>query len=567
MWFDGLERPIKATTVDKYEVGFDAIAIFDQTDVLPCQPDMPTLLSKVVPAVDSGATEHMLSGIRQMANYVQSEGIELDIGALILNQRPCTGTYKAQRDPSDQAIADIITECRNYWSAVASPALDSSQLEALDKSLNLDGCAHLLQGPPGTGKTQTTVAMIDGLVRVGEKVMVTGPSHGSVDEAMKKAVASGRFAEVKMLRHFNQVLNSTQIRAAFRVMYDEEVLSLQDQRLIDMAVRSSYMDLKEASSLVRDSQSRTMAAWKVSLAQENSHGRLEPTAASLATRRSLAYTKLFSGEDLRGQAALEAKQEWGRADTALGLHVISFVQVVFATCNSAGHGSLVDLGWQPTVLFIDECGQATEPDVIVPVAMYSASLHAIFMGGDDQQLPPVVSSKGANEFYDQLSVSLFTRLAQFGYVEKTMLRNSYRFRPVHCLWSSREFYSGLLESGNHQDDDKVVSFQAWAQKTFTKITGPAQPRIAVDVGNDSRSIDFNGTVSVCNPYEAAIVIRAAASLIQSSANLTRGRIAATDIMILTPYTGQAMLLEQFAAAHGNIVDGIRICTVIQAQGG
>ena len=75
------------------------------------------------------------------------------------------------------------------------------------------------------------------------------------------------------------------------------------------------------------------------------------------------------------------------------------------------------------------------------------------------------------------------------------------------------------------------------------------------------------TVSVCNPYEAAIVIRAAASLVMSSASLVRGRITATDIMILTPYTGQAMLLEQFAAAQGNLVDGIRICTVTQAQGG
>jgi len=71
LWFNGLERPIKATTVGKYEAGFDVIAIFDHWDVLPCQPDTPTLLSKVVPAVDSGATEHMLSGIRRMANYVQ----------------------------------------------------------------------------------------------------------------------------------------------------------------------------------------------------------------------------------------------------------------------------------------------------------------------------------------------------------------------------------------------------------------------------------------------------------------------------------------------------------------
>jgi len=147
-----------------------------------------------------------------------------------------------------------------------------------------------------------------------------------------------------------------------------------------------------------------------------------------------------------------------------------------------------------------------------------------------------------------------------------MLRKSYRSRPVHCLWSSRKFYGGLLDSGIHQDDDKVASFQAWAQKTFTAINDPVERRIAIDVGNDSRSIDFSGTVSVWNPYEAAIVIRAAASMIISSANLTCGKITAAH-MILTPYTGQAMLLEQFAAAQGNLVDGIRICTVTQAQGG
>ena len=92
-------------------------------------------------------------------------------------------------------------------------------------------------------------------------------------------------------------------------MQDEEVLSFEDERLIDMAVRSSYMDLKEASSLVRDSRSRTLAAWKLFLAQENSHGRLEPAAAALATRWSTAYSNLFSGDDLRGRAAIDAKQE------------------------------------------------------------------------------------------------------------------------------------------------------------------------------------------------------------------------------------------------------------------
>jgi len=46
-------------------------------------------------------------------------------------------------------------------------------------------------------------------------------------------------------------------------MYDEEVLSLEDDRLIDMAVRSLYIDLKEASSLVRESRSRMMAAGKL----------------------------------------------------------------------------------------------------------------------------------------------------------------------------------------------------------------------------------------------------------------------------------------------------------------
>jgi len=127
-------------------------------------------------------------------------------------------------------------------------------------------------------------------------------------------------------------------------MYDEEVLSLEDDRLIDMAVRSLYIDLKEASSLVRESRSRMMAAGKLFLAQENSHGRLEPAAASLVTRWSLAYSRLFSGGDLRGKAAVDAKQEWGRADTALGLHVMSFVHVVFATCNSLATNPWLILG-------------------------------------------------------------------------------------------------------------------------------------------------------------------------------------------------------------------------------
>ena len=41
-------------------------------------------------------------------------------------------------------------------------------------------------GPAGTGKTKTSMAIVNAAVAIGRKVLVCGPLHKSVDEAMTK---------------------------------------------------------------------------------------------------------------------------------------------------------------------------------------------------------------------------------------------------------------------------------------------------------------------------------------------------------------------------------------------
>ncbi|XP_067308274.1 RNA helicase Mov10l1 isoform X2 [Pseudorasbora parva] len=87
----------------------------------------------------------------------------------------------------------------------------------------------------------------------------------------------------------------------------------------------------------------------------------------------------------------------------------SFHRIVVCTCSSAGMFYQIGLRvGHFTHVFVDEAGQATEPETLIPLSLLSETSGQIVLAGDPKQLGPVVKSKLAAVF--GLGLSLLERL-------------------------------------------------------------------------------------------------------------------------------------------------------------
>ncbi len=77
-----------------------------------------------------------------------------------------------------------------------------------------------------------------------------------------------------------------------------------------------------------------------------------------------------------------------------------------------------------THIFIDEAGQALEPEVMVPIRTLAGRKTNIILSGDPKQLGPIVCSNVAAEFGCRVS-----------YLERLMARKVYQLDP----WAGKTY--------------------------------------------------------------------------------------------------------------------------------
>ncbi|CAN4099565.1 unnamed protein product [Withania somnifera] len=188
-------------------------------------------------------------------------------------------------------------------------------------------------------------------------------------------------------------------------------------------------------------------------------------------------------------------------------------------------------------IFLDEAGQASEPDTMVPLSQLLRKETVVVLAGDPQQLGPIVFSKDAENY--GLGMSYMERLFEcqlYGALNEnyaTRLVRNYRCHPVILQLPSEMFYGGELIPCK---EDKTSTW-TWVDLLPNKEF----PLLFIGIqGCDERE---GNNPSWFNRIEASKVVEIIRDLIENKG------LKMEDIGVITPYRQQVLkirsVLESF----------------------
>lgn len=342
--------------------------------------------------------------------------------------------------------------------------LNESQQQAVAAIVQNEALA-IVHGPPGTGKTTTLIEAIQQLIANGEKVLVAAPSNAAVDNICKGLLSKG----VKLLR----VGNSGKT--------DEAVFPYTPEgKLNNSKLQKDIRQLKLRAEEFR----------RIAIKYKRSFGKAEREQRNLlfkevkSIRAEIKQLQKYNEEKLFAEADVIA-------GTPIGLYDAGLQKIQF------GH------------LIIDEAGQCIEP---LAWCVFSFA-DKIVLAGDHLQLPPTVLSDAAvragfNRSVLEVAIEHITNVH--------LLNIQYRMKPVIAGFSSRYFYSGLLQTAAHLINSHThLTFIDTAGSGFHETHGP-------------------DGVSLQNEGELRIVQQ----LLQS------GEFIPGETAFISPYAGQVLMAKE-----------------------
>ncbi|XP_029420226.1 RNA helicase Mov10l1 isoform X2 [Nannospalax galili] len=241
-------------------------------------------------------------------------------------------------------------------------------------------------------------------------------------------------------------------------------------------------------------------------------------------------------------------------------------RIIITTCSSAGlfYQIGVRVGYF-THVFVDEAGQASEPECLIPLGLISDINGQIVLAGDPMQLGPVIKSRLAMAY--GLNVSMLERLMSrpaylrdenafgacgaYNPLLVTKLVKNYRSHSALLALPSRLFYHRELEVC--ADPRVVTSLLGWE-----KLPKKGFPLIFHGVrGDEARE---GRSPSWFSPAEAVQVMRYCCLLARSVSS----QVSSKDIGVITPYRKQ---VEKIKILLRNVdLTDIKVGSVEEFQG-
>ncbi|KAF8206083.1 P-loop containing nucleoside triphosphate hydrolase protein [Mycena galopus ATCC 62051] len=239
-------------------------------------------------------------------------------------------------------------------------------------------------------------------------------------------------------------------------------------------------------------------------------------------------------------------------------------RVVVSTCLSGGvPASLGVKRGHFSHIFCDEAGQATEPEVMLPIKSIANSSTNIVLAGDNKQLGPIVHSWIAQSL--GLKVSYLARIMQrelysldpaitIGGSGITIVKlvNNFRSHPAILEFSNHHFYNDeLVPCGNPALIRSLENLDELPTKKFPLIFHGI-------IGKDDRE---GHSPSFFNIGEATLVKKYVTSLVSNR----KLRIRPEEIGVITPYHAQRCKIMDLLRRDPKL-RGITVGSVEEFQG-
>lgn len=232
-------------------------------------------------------------------------------------------------------------------------------------------------------------------------------------------------------------------------------------------------------------------------------------------------------------------------------------KVVVSTCVAAS--MLAGVGVQRghfQWVFVDEAGQATEPEVCVPVKTLADGRMNVVLGGDPKQLGPIVRSAVARALGLEKSwlERLMEREEAYDVQEQTgvvKLTQNFRSHPAILKFPNERFYGG----------DLVPC--ADAATTNAYLGAPILPKGDFPVvfhavlGRDDREVSSPSFFNV----DEVLQVKSYVQQLKDG----RGKLRTNDgdVGVIAPYHAQCLKLR---TALRSVADGIKVGSVEEFQG-
>ncbi|KAF6757649.1 RNA helicase [Ephemerocybe angulata] len=208
-------------------------------------------------------------------------------------------------------------------------------------------------------------------------------------------------------------------------------------------------------------------------------------------------------------------------------------RVVVATCVSASMlaGVGVPRGWY-THIIVDEAGQATEPEVFIPVKTLADVYTNVVLSGDPRQLGPIVRSGVARKLGLEKS-----------WLERLMERKCYDVREGHAI-------TVVKLTKNFRSHPAILKLTMNSHLTSTLL-----PRAAAQ-----RQTDREASSPSFFNIDEVLQVKA---YVRDLKDDRRVRTTDSDIGIIAPYHAQCMRLR---TALRPVADGVKVGSVEEFQG-
>ncbi|KAH9930517.1 P-loop containing nucleoside triphosphate hydrolase protein [Epithele typhae] len=237
------------------------------------------------------------------------------------------------------------------------------------------------------------------------------------------------------------------------------------------------------------------------------------------------------------------------------LQKIESYRVIVSTCGNASFP--FNIGMKTghfSHIFVDEAGQASEPEVLQAIKIVSSLNTRVILSGDPKQLGPVIRSSIARHF--GLETSYLERIMEGPLYKSAKAPN----RAFVKLVKNFRSHEAILHYPNQQFYDNDLEACADRAVTDAFLGSPqlANPRFPIVFQHVSGENEREASSpSYFNILEATETVERIKLLLRGSAHRVH-------IAVITPYHAQGRKIRTLLKKSK--IDGVTVCSVEQIQG-